>query len=77
MHVRFRLGGAVFPPTIFYKIYSHGGVTDVGTFAPRDYTAHFQPPPIKLHNHLSPNTWEVVEAVAVAEKEAGIRDHRR
>ena len=54
MHVRFRLGGAVFPPTIFYKIYSHGGVTDVGAFAPRDYTAHFQPPPIKLHNHLSP-----------------------
>ena len=39
MHVRFRLGGMVFPPTVYYKIYAHGAVTDVGAYAPRDYTA--------------------------------------
>ena len=39
VHVRFRLGGMVFPPTVYYKIYAHGAVTDVGAYAPRDYTA--------------------------------------
>ncbi|KAJ9434774.1 hypothetical protein DIPPA_12500, partial [Diplonema papillatum] len=38
LHVRFRLGGAAFPPTIFYKIFCHGPVTDLGYFAPKDYT---------------------------------------
>ena len=27
-----------FPPTIYYKIYSHINVADIGAFAPRDYT---------------------------------------
>ena len=54
VHVRFRLGGATFPPTIFYKVYTHGSVTDVNAFAPRDYTAEFQPPPLTLHNHAKP-----------------------
>ncbi|CAE7152149.1 Mfi, partial [Symbiodinium pilosum] len=26
-----------FPPTIYYKIYTHGNVVDLGSFAPRDY----------------------------------------
>ena len=26
-----------FPPTIFYKIYTHGNVVDLGSFAPREY----------------------------------------
>lgn len=51
IHVRFRLGGTLFPPAIYYKIYTHAPVTDVGAFAPRDYTAYEQPPPIVLHNH--------------------------
>ena len=61
-HVRFRLGGASFPPSIYYKVrcqmhsrtaletqrglshifsqvFTHGAITDVGAFAPRDYTA--------------------------------------
>jgi len=54
IHIRFRLGGALFPPTVYYKIFTHGPVTDVGAFAPRDYTDHFQPPPITLHNHAKP-----------------------
>ncbi|CAJ1398530.1 unnamed protein product [Effrenium voratum] len=37
LHVRFRLGGPSFPPSIFYKIYTHGNVVDLGAFAPRDY----------------------------------------
>jgi len=37
LHVRFRLGGSKFPPLIYYKIFSHGGVVDINAFAPRDY----------------------------------------
>jgi len=37
VHVRFRLGGVRFPPTIYYKVFTHGKVCDVGAFAPRDY----------------------------------------
>ena len=51
IHVRFRLGGVTFPPTVYYKVYTHAPVSDIGAFAPRDYTAHFQPPPIAVHNH--------------------------
>lgn len=36
-HVRFRLGGTKFPPLIYYKIFSHGGLVDINAFAPRDY----------------------------------------
>ena len=36
-HIRFRLGGDKFPPLIYYKIFTHGGVVDVNAFAPRDY----------------------------------------
>jgi hypothetical protein len=27
-----------FPPLIYYKIFIHGGVVDIGSFAPRDYS---------------------------------------
>ena len=37
-HVRFRLGGVSFPPTIYYKVFCHGSLLDIGSFAPRDYT---------------------------------------
>jgi hypothetical protein len=36
--VRFRLGGSQFPPVVYYKIYLRSSVTDIGAFAPRDYT---------------------------------------
>lgn len=39
VHVRFRLGGCRFPPTIYYKIFTHGAVVDVCAFAPRNYAA--------------------------------------
>jgi len=37
VHVRFRLGGQRFPPTIYYKIYTHGAIVDLCSFAPRNY----------------------------------------
>mmetsp|Transcript_48004 Transcript_48004/g.96046 ORF Transcript_48004/g.96046 Transcript_48004/m.96046 type:complete len:269 (+) Transcript_48004:84-890(+) len=36
--VRFRLGGTVFPPVVYYKVFLRNAVTDIGAFAPRDYT---------------------------------------
>jgi hypothetical protein len=36
--VRFRLGGSIFPPIVYYKIFLRASVQDIGSFAPRDYT---------------------------------------
>jgi len=38
IHVRFRLGGVVFPPKIYFKVFTHRPLCDVNSFAPRDYT---------------------------------------
>ncbi len=38
VHVRFRLGGEIFPPTLYYKVFTSAPLCDVGAFAPRDYT---------------------------------------
>ncbi|XP_063676456.1 protein MFI-like isoform X3 [Bolinopsis microptera] len=38
IHIRFRLAGEKFPPNIYYKIFTYRPVTDVNSFAPRDYT---------------------------------------
>lgn len=37
--VRFRLGGADFPPNIYYKIFTSQAIVDVCSYSPRDYTA--------------------------------------
>jgi len=37
IHLRFRLGGDRFPPLIYYKIFTHGSVIDIGSYAPRNY----------------------------------------
>lgn len=37
VHVRFRLGGATFPPSLYYKVFLHGSLCDICAFAPRDY----------------------------------------
>ncbi|KAI8614772.1 hypothetical protein BC830DRAFT_354792 [Chytriomyces sp. MP71] len=47
-HVRFRLGGTSFPPTIYYKIFVHSKLVDMNSFAPRDYTKVKQKLPIHL-----------------------------
>eukprot|EP01006_Ploeotia_vitrea_P063566 TRINITY_DN85794_c0_g1_i1.p1 TRINITY_DN85794_c0_g1~~TRINITY_DN85794_c0_g1_i1.p1 ORF type:complete len:469 (+),score=39.07 TRINITY_DN85794_c0_g1_i1:69-1475(+) len=55
MHVRFRLGGDAFPPTIYYKLYTHGPVCDLGRLAPRDYTQDKHIPPKWRHNKTHPS----------------------
>ncbi|XP_042316362.1 protein MFI isoform X1 [Sceloporus undulatus] len=37
VHIRFRLGGLKFPPSIYYKIYTHRPIVDVCAYSPRDY----------------------------------------
>lgn len=49
VHVKFRLGGAIFPPKIYFKIFTHRGVCDVNAFAPRDYTKERQLEAYQLH----------------------------
>jgi hypothetical protein len=50
VHVRFRLGGAVFPPAIYFKIYTHRPLCDVNAFAPRNYVKEKRPESIAVHN---------------------------
>lgn len=38
VHVKFRLAGEHFPPQIYYKIFTHRPIQDIGAYAPRDYT---------------------------------------
>jgi hypothetical protein len=47
--VRFRLGGYVYPPTIYYKIFTKTAVCDLGAFAPRTYTGSQAPSQEFLH----------------------------
>jgi len=37
-HVRLRLGGSEWPPRIYFKVFTHRPVIDLGGYAPRDYT---------------------------------------
>lgn len=52
IHVRFRLGGSIFPPKIYYKIYTHRPLCDINAFAPRNYSTERKYPqdPLTLHN---------------------------
>eukprot|EP00668_Euglena_longa_P014154 GGOE01018128.1.p1 GENE.GGOE01018128.1~~GGOE01018128.1.p1 ORF type:complete len:407 (-),score=87.39 GGOE01018128.1:257-1477(-) len=36
--LRFRLGGGIFPPIVYYKVFLNAPVCDLGALAPRDYT---------------------------------------
>ncbi|OQR93885.1 hypothetical protein ACHHYP_02107 [Achlya hypogyna] len=51
--VRFRLGGAAFPPTIYYKIFTRGAVCDMNAFSPKDYTTAHQVGPRNINVHAS------------------------
>ena len=37
IHIRFRLGGISFPPKIYFKVFTHRPLCDIGAFAPRNY----------------------------------------
>ncbi|CAN0239235.1 unnamed protein product, partial [Ectocarpus sp. 6 AP-2014] len=51
VHVRFRLGGYTFPPSIYYKVYTHQPVADIGAFAPRAYSEDAKDTPADRWNH--------------------------
>lgn len=53
VHVRFRLGGRVFPPKIYFKIYTHRPLCDVNAFAPRNYVKERIPDPDQVLNRSS------------------------
>ena len=53
IHVRFRLGGTLFPPLVFYKIYTHRPVTDICSFCPRDYVNERRMVASEMHNKPS------------------------
>lgn len=82
-HVRFRLGGVKFPPLIYYKIFSHGGLVDINSFAPRDYmkikkdvgkqsiNVHFDKPENDNHNgwymRFENNGWRPINDKVLAQ----------
>lgn len=51
VHVRFRLGGHIFPPKIYYKIFTHRPLCDLNAFAPRNYANEGLVAPTSLHLH--------------------------
>lgn len=52
VHVRFRLGSPVFPPKVYFKIYTHRPLCDVNSFAPRDYTSETKIEGTVTHNKV-------------------------
>ncbi len=50
--VRFRLGSSIFPPKVYFKIFTSRGICDVNAFAPRDY-AH-EKPLDAIQQHVKP-----------------------
>ncbi|XP_070960451.1 protein MFI-like isoform X1 [Oncorhynchus clarkii lewisi] len=52
VHIRFRLGGTTFPPSIYYKIYTHRPIVDMCANSPKDYTHPRQKRsvPRQIHN---------------------------
>ncbi|XP_039178286.1 protein MFI isoform X2 [Crotalus tigris] len=49
VHIKFRLGGEKFPPSIYYKIFTHRPIVDLCANSPKDYAKMAtQPNPRKL-----------------------------
>lgn len=53
VHVRFRLGGRIFPPKVYFKIYTHRPLCDVNSFAPRNYVNERPADPAQVLNRSS------------------------
>jgi len=53
VHVRFRLGGRVYPPKVYFKIYTHRPLCDVNSFAPRNYVLEKPADPAQVLNRSS------------------------
>ncbi|XP_071764343.1 protein MFI [Centroberyx gerrardi] len=55
--VRFRLGGITFPPSIYYKVFTHRPIVDVCANSPKDYTHPGLKKPVARQTH---NGWPLV-----------------
>jgi len=62
IHVRFRLGGNVFPPKVYFKIFTHRPLCDVNAFAPRDYTLEKPLDPFLKHNKSNSSLPPIVKS---------------
>jgi hypothetical protein len=69
IHVRFRLGGAAFPPTLYYKVFLLNPLCDVGSFAPRDYAAAKPAEPHLKHNKGNNPSSRAAPAVAAVHEQ--------
>ncbi|KAJ3375439.1 hypothetical protein GGF31_004557 [Allomyces arbusculus] len=60
VHVRFRLGGTSFPPTIYYKIYVNHATIDLGAFAPRNYANPLDTQKKTWYKRFENNGWRPI-----------------
>lgn len=75
VHVRFRLGGHIFPPKIYYKIYTHRPLCDLNSFAPRHYANESLTGPTSLH--LNPQRRDQPDFRGMKEKFTVTSTHMR
>ena len=75
VHVRFRLGGHIFPPKIYYKIFTHRPLCDLNAFAPRNYANESLTDPASLH--LNPQRRDQPAYKGVQDKYAVVSTHMR
>ncbi|CAM4353636.1 unnamed protein product [Caretta caretta] len=54
VYIRFRLGGTKYPPSIYYKIFTHRPIVDMCANSPKDYTkpAYKQLLPEAIHGQI-------------------------
>ncbi|XP_040911369.1 protein MFI [Toxotes jaculatrix] len=57
LFIRFRLGGITFPPSIYYKIFTHRPIADVCANSPKDYTQPGLKKPVAQQTN---NGWPVM-----------------
>lgn len=81
VHVRFRLGGSHFPPSIYYKIFTHGAVVDVCAFAPRNYAVEKVEGPLPKkqgwYERMENNGWRPLIAKLAPRAERAIDEVER
>eukprot|EP00929_Paragymnodinium_shiwhaense_P019531 TRINITY_DN13280_c0_g1_i1.p1 TRINITY_DN13280_c0_g1~~TRINITY_DN13280_c0_g1_i1.p1 ORF type:complete len:652 (+),score=137.82 TRINITY_DN13280_c0_g1_i1:190-2145(+) len=63
VHARFRLGGHRFPPSIYYKVFTHGNVVDICAFAPRNYAGGHEAMKLgPVYERMENNGWRPLDA---------------
>ena len=67
LYVRLRLGGTSFPPLVYYKVFTKMNITDIGSFAPRDYVTK---KPEKGYMRWENNGWRPMSFIEPKNREA-------